>query len=238
MQKIALVTGANKGIGLQTVKQLSSLGIKVLLGARSFEKAKSSADLLIKQDLDVVPIEIDPTKNDSVVKAGCYVEEKFGRLDILVNNAGTLVSGDFNKANEVDISVFRETYEINVFGLHLVTKTFWLLLQKSNSARIVNVSSQLGSLTAHANMQFPDFQVIAYDSSKAAVNMMTIHYANLWKNTPHKVNAIHPGSVKTDLNPYGSLSVEEGAKTSVRFATLDKDGPSGEFFYMNEKLPW
>jgi NAD(P)-dependent dehydrogenase (short-subunit alcohol dehydrogenase family) len=159
-------------------------------------------------------------------------------LDVLVNNAGTLVPEDQNPPASVPTSAFRETFEINVFALHEVTKAFWPLLNKSKAARLVNVSSALGSLTLHSNGSFGDFKVIAYDASKAAVNMMTVHYAHQWRDTPHRANTIHPGSVKTDLNPYGDLTVEEGAKTSVDLATIGEDGPNGGFFHLGKTLPW
>ena len=141
---------------------------------------------------------------------------------------------------QLPLEALRATYELNVFALHAVTQAFWPLLEKSEAARLVNVSSQLGSLTIHADFAGPlkDYKLLAYDSSKAAVNMMTVHYAWQWRETPHRANAIHPGSVVTDLNPGGDLTVEEGAKTSVELATIPNDGPNGTFSYLGENLPW
>ena len=140
--------------------------------------------------------------------------------------------------SEVSTQVFRDTFEINVFGLHEVTKAFWPLLNKSKAARLVNISSALGSLSMHDQKSFGDFRVIAYDASKAAVNMMTIHYAAQWEGTPHKANCVHPGSVKTDLNPNGELTVEVGAKSGVDLAMIGPDGPNGKFYHLTMEIPW
>jgi len=238
MSKIALITGANRGIGFETARQLGKKGFTVLLGARDSEKGEEAAARLRSEEIDVHSINIDPTDPSSIESAVTTVESKYGVLDVLVNNAGTMVDADQAPASEVPISAFRETYEINVFGLHEVTKAFWPLLNKSKAARLVNVSSALGSLALHSDGTFDDFKVIAYDSSKAAVNMMTLHYAAQWKNTPHRANTIHPGSVKTDLNPEGSIDVDEGAKTSVDLATIGDKGPNGRFFHLGKEMPW
>lgn len=237
-KKIALITGANKGIGLETARQLAAQNITVLLGARDEGRGTQAAQALQQEGLDAHFVAIDPTDAASVQRAAAQVEEKFGHLDILINNAGTMTQDDMQPSNQVPTSAFRETYELNVFALHEVTKAFWPLLEKSEAARLVNVSSALGSLAMHANGALGDYKVIAYDSSKAAVNMMTTHYAHLWKDTPHRANTIHPGSVKTDLNPGGDLTVEEGAKTSVDLATIGNDGPNGGFFHLGQTLPW
>ncbi len=238
MKKIALITGANKGIGLETAKQLGKNNITVIVGARNETLGRKAAEELTKDDIDAHFILLDPTDSNSVTKAAAEVTQKFGVLDILINNAGTMVDADKLAPASVPTETFRETYDINVFGLHEVTKAFWPLLNKSKAARLVNVSSMLGSLTSHSDGTFGDFKVIAYDSSKAAVNMMTIHYAWQWRDTPHKANTIHPGSVRTDLNKEGQLTVEEGAKTSVALAMIGEDGPNGGFFYMGKTLPW
>jgi len=192
----------------------------------------------MEQGIDAHLIQIDPTNETSVKKAVSEVEKKFGVLDVLINNAGVFLDGDNVAPSKVPTSVLKETYATNVFGLHEVTTAFWPLLNKSKAARLVNVSSALGSLTLHSNGSFGDFKVIGYDSSKAAVNMMTVHYAHEWKNTPHKANTLHPGSVKTDMNKQGELTVEEGAKTSVRLATIGVEGPNGGYFHMGDTLPW
>jgi NAD(P)-dependent dehydrogenase (short-subunit alcohol dehydrogenase family) len=239
MSKIALITGANKGIGLETARQLGrDHGQTVLIGARDENRGQEAVNTLKNEGIDAHFIQIDPTDADSVANAARQVEEKFGKLDVLINNAGTMVDGDMAPPAQVPTKVLRETFDINVFGLHEVTRAFWSLLEKSEAARLVNVSSGLGSLTLHSNGELGDFKVTAYDASKAAVNMLTTHYAHQWKDTPHRANTIHPGSVKTDLNAQGELTVEEGAKTSVDLATIGADGPNGGFFHLGNTLPW
>lgn len=135
------------------------------------------------------------------------------------------------------MDVLRETFNLNVFGMHAVTQAFWPLLNRSSGARLVNMSSSLGSLTLQASGS-QTIQPLAMDASKAAMNMMTIHYAQQWSGTPHKANAAHPGNVTTEGNSHGEISVQEGALTGVTLATLGKDGPNGGFFHAGEQLPW
>lgn len=240
---ITLVTGANKGIGLETARQLArDHGHTVLLGARDRTRGEEAAAKLRADGLDVTFLALDPTDDASVQAAAKEVEARFGRLDVLINNAGTGVKADYSaKPSESPISAYEETFAVNVFGVARVTEAFWTLLERSAGARLVNVSSGLGSLALHADFAhgpFNDLKPIAYDSSKAAVNMMTVHYAHQWKDTPHRANTIHPGSVKTDLNEHGELTVEEGAKTSVELATIGPDGPNGTFSHLGQPLPW
>ena len=239
--KIALITGANKGIGLETARQLArDHGFTVLIGARDEKRGAEAAQELQAAGLDAQFVLLDPTDAASVEHARAEVEAKFGRLDVLVNNAGTSVPEDLTAPANVATSVLREVYELNVFAVHEVTRAFWPLLQRSQGARLVNVSSMAGSLAAQADFAGPmkDFQSIAYMSSKAALNMMTVSFAKEWNDTPHRANAIHPGSVQTELNPHGEISVEEGAKTSVELATIPNDGPNGIFSYLGQPMPW
>jgi len=168
------------------------------------------------------------------------VRADYGNLDVLINNAGTVVEGDMAAPASVPTQALRDTYDINVFGVHEVTRAFWPLLELSEAARLVSVSSAGGSLAMHSDFEGPmkDYKFIAYASSKAALNMMMIHYAWQWRNTPHKANAIHPGNVKTDLNQGGDIDVVEGAKTSVEMATIGSDGPNGTFSHLGQTLPW
>ncbi len=236
MSKIALITGANKGIGLETARQLArDHGFTVLVGARDEERGTTATNELKSAGLDAQLLILDPTDAESIAKAAAKVEADFGHLDVLVNNAGT---GSKEDGALVELDALREIYDLNVFGLHAVTRAFWPLLEKSDAARLVNVSSILGSLTLVKNGEFGDHNALAYDSSKAAVNMMTLHYAQKWKDTPHRANTIHPGSVVTDLNPGGDIPVEEGAKSSVEMATVPNDGPNGTYTHLGETLPW
>ncbi len=236
MSKIALITGANKGIGLETARQLArDHGFTVLIGARDEARGQEAVSELKSAGLDAQLLIIDPTDAASIAAAAAVVEADFGKLDVLINNAGT---GSKEDGALVALDAMRAVYEINVFGLHAVTLAFWPLLEKSEAARLVNVSSILGSLTTYKNGDFGDHDALAYDSSKAAVNMMTLNYAQKWKDTPHRANTIHPGNVKTDLNPGGQLNVDEGAETSVELATIPDDGPNGTFTHLGENLPW
>ena len=235
--RIALITGANKGLGLETARQLGQQDHTVLLGARDAERGQAAAQMLRDEGLDAHFILLGPTDTASIADAVREVEAKFGVLDVLVNNAGALLPGDFAPPAQVSMEVLRQTFELNVFGAHAVTQAFWPLLNRSTAARLVNISSSLGSLTLQANGSQP-IQPLAMDASKAVLNMMTIHYAQQWAGTPHRANAAHPGNVTTEGNSHGEISVQEGAQTGVTLATLDDDGPHGGFFHAGERLPW
>ena len=241
MNKIALITGANKGIGLETARQLArDHGFTVLIGARDEKRGQDAANELRAEGLDAQFILLDPTDVAAIERARAQVEEQFGHLDVLVNNAGTSIPEDLAAPASVATSVLRQVYELNVFAVHEVTRAFWPLLELSEGARLVNVSSMAGSLAAQSDFAGPmkEFQSIAYMSSKAALNMITVSFAKEWENTPHRANAIHPGSVQTDLNPGGDLSVEEGARSSVDLAIISDDGPNGTFWHLGETMPW
>jgi len=240
-KKIALVTGANKGIGLETARQLArDHGFTVLIGARDARRGTQAADELKAAGLDAHFLLLDPTDAASIERARVEVQEKHGHLDVLINNAGALVPEDMALPAQVPTQALRNTYDLNVFAVHSVTQAFWPLLEQSDAARLVNVSSALGSLSLVRDFEGPmkDYKFIAYASSKAALNMLTVNYAWQWRDTRHKANAIHPGNVKTDPNPNGEISVEEGARTSVELATIGEDGPNGTFSYMGQPLPW
>jgi len=239
--RIALITGANKGIGLETARQLGKQGVSVLIGARDEAKGKAAADALKAQGVDAKVIVIDVSKRDSIAAAVARVEKEYGRLDILVNNAATLNYATDGAASSAGDGVLRETFETNFFALVNVTQAFLPLLKKSSGARIVNLSSILGSIAEHADPNSPIYPMkfTAYDCSKAAVNMFTNHLAHELKNTKIKVNAAHPGWVKTDMGgPEAPMEIVDGAKTSVALATLDDTGPSGGFFHLGVHMRW
>ena len=174
-------------------------------------------------------------------KARKLIEERFGRLDVLINNAAIGEPEDFQRtAENVSIETLRRTFETNFFGLVDLTQRLLPLLQRSEHPRIVNQSSILASLTEHSdpNSVIADVHALAYDASKTAVNAFTVHLAKILRDSSIKVNSAHPGSVKTDMNPMGDLSVEDGARTAVTLAILGDDGPSGGFFYDGKALPW
>ncbi|MBI5873762.1 MAG: SDR family oxidoreductase [Candidatus Omnitrophica bacterium] len=242
--RIALVTGANKGLGFETSRQLALKGIKIFMGARDIDKGKSASKKLKDQGLDVECIELDVTNSSHIKQAGEYFEKHYGRLDILVNNAGmTHAEEPFfgNSAGTVSAAAVRKIFEVNLFGQVELTQKLLPLLKKSDAGRIVNVSSILGSLMLQSNEKsdLAQLKPFAYDASKAALNQFTIHLAALLKDTPIKVNSAHPGWVKTDLGTdMAPMVVEEGAKTAVRLATLNQDGPTGKFFHFNDEIPW
>lgn len=240
-KKIALITGANKGIGLETARQLAKQGITVLAGARDEAKANAAAAQLSKEGLDAHGIVIDVNDADSIYEAAARIERDYGRLDILVNNAGVMLDDQNKKPSEQSIEVWRATFETNLFGLVATTQALLPLLRKSAAGRIVNLSSILGSITLHVTPGSPiyDSKLPAYDVSKSAVNAYTVHLAWELKDTPIKVNAAHPGWVKTEMGGEGAnMEIEEGAKTSVALATLGPDGPNGGYLHMGETLPW
>ncbi|MDP3857087.1 MAG: SDR family oxidoreductase [Stagnimonas sp.] len=235
---ITLVTGANKGIGLETAKQLAALGHHVILAARDRAKAVEAAKQI---DGEVEPLQLDVTDAISISAAAAIVAQKHGRLDVLINNAGVMLDDPARRPSEQTLATWRQTFDTNVFGLVAVTQAFLPLLKQSAGARIVNLSSILGSNSLH---QTPDsgiyeFKVPAYNVSKSAVNAWTVHLAHELRGTPHKVNAAHPGHVQTDMGGAAApMGIPDGAKTSVWLATLPVDGPNGGYFHQGETLPW
>jgi NAD(P)-dependent dehydrogenase (short-subunit alcohol dehydrogenase family) len=239
--RIVLITGANKGIGFETARQLGKLGDTVLLGSRDAKRGKEAASALVAEGIRAEAVALDVTDTASIAKAVARVSETFGKLDVLINNAGVLLEGSGTVTSEVPLDVWRKVYETNVFGVVAVTQAFLPLVRKSHAGRIVNVTSVLGSLTLHADPSSPIYaaKTPAYDTSKSALNQYTIHLAWELRDTPIKVNAGHPGWVKTDLGGDGApMNVVDGAKTNVWLATLPADGPTGGYFHLQERLPW
>ena len=241
--KIALVTGATRGIGLETVRQLAQAGVHTLLAGRDRSRAVEAALKLQGEGLPVEAIALDVTDTASIQAAVQEVARRHGRLDILVNNAG-IVAEDrtLSKPSLQPLNAWRETFDTNVFAVVATTQAFLPLLHAAPAARIVNVSSILGSLVLHSDPASPiyDFKGIpAYNASKSAVNSWTVHLAYELRGTPIKVNAVHPGYVKTDMNAgEGEIDIPTGARTSVSMALLDADGPTGGYFHLGETLPW
>jgi NAD(P)-dependent dehydrogenase (short-subunit alcohol dehydrogenase family) len=240
--KVALVTGANKGIGLETAKQLGELGITVLVGARDLAKGEQAVEVLRGLGVDAWAIKLDVNDPADRAAAAGRIEREFGKLDILVNNAGVLLDArGRNATSTTPEAMLRETFDTNFFATVALTQTLLPLLKKSPAGRIVNLSSVLASLTLHATKGSPVYnsKTFAYDASKAALNSFTIHLAHELRGTKVKVNSAHPGWVKTEMGGEGaSMEIVDGAKTSVQLATLDADGPSGGYFHMGEPLPW
>jgi NAD(P)-dependent dehydrogenase (short-subunit alcohol dehydrogenase family) len=237
--KIALITGANKGIGLEIAHQLGKQGITVLLGVRDENRGREAAEKLQAENIDAHVVQLDVTAQDTIDAAASYIDSEFGKLDILVNNAGIAI--DNVPPSQLDIEVLRRTYDTNVFGVFAVTKAMLPLLRKSDAGRIVNMSSGLGSLAQNSdpNYEYAQVKLLAYNSSKTALNAMTIQFAHELKDTPIKVNSADPGYVATDINSHrGSRTVQQGATAPVRLAMLPADGPTGGYFDENGIVPW
>jgi len=242
MKKVALITGANKGIGLETGRQLGKLGVTVILGARDLGRGEAAAAGLRAEGIDARAVKLDVVDAADIAAAAEYVESEFGVLDILVSNAGMSTEGlGPNSTLTVTDENLRKTFDTNFFAVVNVTNAFLPLLRKSEAGRIVNVSSILGSVTLHATPGSPiyDAKILAYDASKSALNAYTVHLAYSLKDTKIKVNSAHPGWVKTDMGTDAApMELVDGAKTEVELATLGEDGPTGGFFHMGQALPW
>ena len=243
-KKVALITGANKGLGLETARQLGKEGVTVLIGARDASRGQKAVDELKSEGIDAHFIPLDLEKTSTFAEAKKSIESQYGKLDILVNNAGinTEESGwGENTVTRTTGAELRKTFDTNFFNLIELTQVLLPLVEKAPHGRIVNLSSILGSLELHATPGSPiyDAKSFAYDASKTALNQFTVHLAHALKGTNVKVNSAHPGWVKTDLGTDAApMHVADGAKTSVWLATLPADGPTGGYFHMQDRLPW
>ena len=241
-KKVALITGGNKGIGLETARQLGKLGVTVLIGVRDEAKGEAAVAELKKDGVEALAVKLDMDNPADYAAVAKLIEKDYGRLDILINNAGIFLDG--RKGNETSTTskdVLQKTFNTNFFAVVGLTQTLLPLLKKSLGGRIVNLSSILGSNTLHATPGsfIYEAKTFAYDASKAALNAFTIHLAHELKDTKIKVNSAHPGWVKTDMGGEGAqLDIVTGAKTSVELATLQDSGPHGEFLHLGKPLPW
>lgn len=242
--KIALVTGANKEIGYETAKQLAKEGVTVIAAARNEAKGKASVEELKQQGLNVEFLKLDVDNDTDIDAAYDYISSKYGKLDILINNAGIQLEANNwaeNTVENIGEQVLRETLDTNFFSVVKLTNKLLPLIKKSNAGRIVNLSSILGSLNLHADPTSPiyDSKLFAYNASKTALNAYTVHLAHALKHTGIKVNAAHPGWVKTDMGSDAApMNVQDGAKTSVDLALINDDGPNGKYLHLGNELPW
>lgn len=243
--KVAFITGANRGIGFETARELGEKGVKVVLAVRDYAKGDEAAKKLKKLGVEATVFEFDVTRAEDHRKAFSFLEKNYGRLDILINNAGVWLDAASTSAeqsaSEVPQDILHRTFDANFFGIVGLTQTLLPLVRKSPAGRIVNLSSILGSLTLHADPKSPiaEFKSFAYDATKTALNAFTVHLAYDLRNTKIKVNSAHPGWVKTEMGgPNAPMEVVDGGKTSVQLALLSDDGPTGGFFHMGEALPW
>lgn len=249
-KKIALVTGANQGIGLQIAKDLVSHGFTVLLGSRDFGKGETAAAGI---GPDAIAIQLDVTDQASIAAAAARVRGEFGQLDVLINNAAIASHGkpegislmDYaasSKASNIPLDEVRAIWETNVFGVLALTQALLPILHEAPAGRIVNVSSGLGSLTTVSDTTSPYRHIFnpGYSASKTALNAITVAFAIELENTNIKVNAVTPGFTKTALNDYaGTETVEEGAAEAVRVALLGEDSPTGTFTHATMGIvPW
>jgi NAD(P)-dependent dehydrogenase (short-subunit alcohol dehydrogenase family) len=241
VSKVALITGANRGIGLETAKQLGAEGVTIIVGARKASVAEETAAALRLSGVDAYGIQLDVTSAADRAAAAKYIDEKFGRLDILINNAGIAEGGLANVTSQVTDADLLTVFNTNLFSVVALTRELLPLIRKSPAGRIVNLSSILGSLALHADPKSPIYgsKPFAYDASKSALNAYTIHLAHELKDTPIKVNSAHPGWVKTEMGTDAApMEIPDGAKTSVALALLGADGPTGQFIHMGKNLPW
>lgn len=239
-KKTALVTGANKGIGLEAARQLAQQGFTVWLGSRDQARGEAAVKEL-SDDGDVRFISLDVTDGDSVAAAAERVGEETGALDVLVNNAGAAVADGEGRPSTVQLETIRRTFDVNLYGALRVTQAFLPLVQQAPAGRVVNVSSTLGSITTLVSPGSPlaQFPFFAYPASKTVLNALTAWLAVELEDTPIKVNSVCPGSNSTDMNPNPNAQhPAEGAKVVVRAATLNADGPTGSFFDANGPVDW
>lgn len=242
-QSIAFITGGNRGIGFETAKKLGEQGMKVIIGARDASKGEQAVAALKQMGVDAEYLHYDAELAASSQAVAAALEARFGRLDVLVNNAGILKEALVGQNNSltVDQDTLRTTFEANFFAVVALTQALIPLLQRSPAGRIVNLSSILGSQTLHssANSPIEVAKGLAYNASKSALNMFTIHLAHALKDSNIKVNSAHPGWVKTELGgEHAPMEISDSWKTSVRLATLPTDGPSGAYFHEDQPLPW
>ena len=245
--KVALVTGANKGIGRQIAAELAARGFTVLVGARDLEQGRRAAEGIGAR---ARAIQLDVTSSTSIAAAASRIRQELGRLDVLVNNAGisnAMPPGTpFQQViaaslpSIVSIDEVRKVFEVNVFGVIAVTQALLPLLREAPAGRIVNVSSSVGSLAIMTDAKNPHpIRSVSYIPSKTALNAVTVNFANELAGTRVKVNAVCPGFVATDLNAFaGHRTVEQGARAAVRMALLDDAGPTGTFSDEDGPVPW
>jgi NAD(P)-dependent dehydrogenase (short-subunit alcohol dehydrogenase family) len=246
MTKIAVITGANRGLGFATARRLSQSGVKVIVGARSRANGEDAVDRLRREGLDCEPLHIDVDSPASVRDAAELVEQEHGRIDILVNNAGILPEATASDVDRpLDLRLVRETFETNVFGTISMTNGFLPLLRRSASGRIVNVSSTMGSLADQTDPSSPYYGLLvpAYQMSKAALNGFTIALSKALTDTSIKVNSVCPGWVQTDLGgpenrAAAPTTADEAAQIVVDMASIPDDGPTGQFVDRQGTVAW
>jgi NAD(P)-dependent dehydrogenase (short-subunit alcohol dehydrogenase family) len=237
--KIALITGANKGIGKEIARQLGLLGYTVILTARDQRAGAAAAEELVAAGCDAHTVVLEVTNADDIARLAMYLEQTYGKLDVLVNNAGIAIEWDGKPSNPDKV---RRTLEVNLIAPYAITEALVPLLSVSDDARIINHSSQLGSIDAAENMwqYISGFMTVGYATSKAGLNMLTQIQSKTLQAKGIAVAAAHPGWVKTDLGSEAApMEVEEGASTVVSLVTIARDQfPHGQLVHKGERIPW
>jgi NAD(P)-dependent dehydrogenase (short-subunit alcohol dehydrogenase family) len=237
-KKIALVTGANKGLGLEISCQLAQQGFKVVMGVRNTIKGQVAVNRLWQAGLDVELQHLDVTDTESIETIRRYLDKTYGKLDILINNAGVCLDRG-QQPSKVSLTVIRETLETNFISVIAITQVLLPLIRRSEAGRIVNMSSGRGSLTQHSDPECHYAKTLAYNSSKTALNAFTVMLSAELEETAIKVNSADPDWCRTDMGTEAAThSVEEGADTPVWLATLPADGVTGGFFNSRNPVPW
>lgn len=240
MNQLTLITGATRGMGYELAKQLGMAGQHVLIGGRNDEKGRAIVDSLRSMDIESNFIELDVTKSATITNAVKYINDNFGRLDILINNAGIALD-NYEKPSKIGIDIIRKDFDVNYFGAIDVTQQFLPLLGKSKSAKIINISSAVGSLTLASDPTTSIYQhsAVGYQSSKAALNMFTVDLANELTHTHISVNAVNPGWVATTFaGGGGDKSVQEGIQRTLELALSAENNITGTFSDTNGIVPW
>ena len=235
MSKTVLITGANKGLGLETARQLArDHGFTVYLACRDESRGQEAEQLLKSEGLDARFVQLDVTDAASIEAAAAQIEA----LDVLINNAGIMLEHDF-KVGGVPSENWKRTFDVNFFGVVDVTNAFLPVLDESEAPRIVNLSAILGSINEISKPQMKQWIRASYSASKAALNAYTVELAQEKSGTNYKINAAHPGWAKTDMGGVKApMTAAQGVKTVIQLATLDSDGPSGQFLHMNKQMSW
>lgn len=239
-KRVALVTGANKGIGYEVAKTLGERGLAVWVGARDAGRGEAAAAALRDAGVDARFVELDLTRPETAAAAAATIEAEHGRLDVLVNNAAIVDPGD-GPPSSASVDAVRRVMETNFLGTLAVTQALLPLVRRSEAGRIVNVSSGLGSITLNGDptWDYAAVKILGYNASKAALNMLTVQLAYELRDTPIKVNSADPGYTATDLNGNsGHQTIEEGAAETIRLALLGEDGPTGGYFDTAGSHPW
>lgn len=238
--RIALVTGANKGIGLEIARQLAQAGVHVIIGARDPDRGSAAVAELSSAGLRAQFVPLDLNDHAIIAAAARTIQAEHGRLDILVNNAGIVDAAD-GPPTTGSPEAARRILDTNFVGTLAVTQAMLPLLREAPAARIVNLSSSLGSITLNGDPTSPYYSVrlIGYNASKAALNMLTVQLAEELRGTPIVITSVSPGYVKTDLNGHtGSMTPEQGAKLPVEYALLGEGAVSGRFVEASGETPW